>query len=497
MNLATRFDRLSRGANVGGWFWNINPVNPQPFKAKDFAIMRGLGLTYVRLPIDFSFLYDATAPNLLKASRLAQIDRAIAQIQSYGLAVMVDLHSTPSGDDTNYSGALENPAFIPIFIQFWNALAAHLQRTTNPENTFIQPMNEPIFLSNPSAWLPIQQQLIQTIRAQAPRHTIVATNAPWQSLDSLIQLQPLPDPNLVYDFHFYEPFVFTHQGAEWIDTYVQQLQGVPYPSTPENVTFLPNQLPGNTVARNDLLYYGQERWNRDKIRERIALVDAWAKRNGVRVISTEFGVYNKVAPAGDRVRWMEDVRHAFDDYGIGWATWGYTDGFGYVTWRNTVPYLDQAMVRALGLNTILEFNGTAQSEVLRGTSLPDLVDGLAGHDQLVGFQGNDVLLGGPGRDRLAGGVGRDHLRGGRGPDTLIGGAGADVFVLERDRSRDTIQDFTVGQDRLGLTPGLRFFQLRLTQIGPDTLIRVGGEAIALLKETSTFALTAGDFMRVK
>src|SRR5256884_7217523 len=45
----------------------------------------------------------------------------------------------------------------------------------------------------------------------------------------------LRDPNIIYNFHFYDPHVFTHQGANWSTNFVHYLKDLPYPSTPENV----------------------------------------------------------------------------------------------------------------------------------------------------------------------------------------------------------------------------------------------------------------------
>ena len=492
----TRFARLARGTNAANWFW-LPSKEPQPYKPQDFAIMKSLGLTFVRLPIDFATIYDAKSPSLLNTKALAKIDAAIAQIQSYGLAVVVDLHSTPGFlDDNDYSGALENPAFRQVFINFWQSFAAHLGRTTNPELTFLQPMNEPVFQSNPDAWAPIQTQLLQTIRASAPNHTLVAVSALWQNIDTLITLQPLADRNVVYDFHFYEPFVFTHQGAEWIDGYVQDLKQVPYPSTPQNIQPLLQQFSGNPTAIADLTNYGAQQWNRNKVRQSIARAAKWASDNGVRLMSSEFGVYGKTAPAGDRVQWMADVRSAFEEFKIGWASWGYKGDFGYVDWKKNVPTLDAAMLQALGLNTTLQFNGTEKRDTLTGTSLADGLNGLGGNDLLSSYQGDDLLRGGNGRDRLLAGDGNDLLRGDKGVDLLIGGKGADIFVLERRQGLDRVQDFVNGVDRLGLLPGLTFKALTIWQVGQNTQIGVGNEAIAVLLNTNAKTINAADFSAI-
>lgn len=87
----------------------------------------------------------------------------------------------------------------------------------------------------------------------------------------------------------------------------------------------------------------------------------------------------------------------------------------------------------------------------------DEVLGGLGNDTLRGADAADRLSGEGGNDVLSGGAGDDTLAGGSGRDTLTGGEGADLFVF-RFRSdassgsqRDSITDFTPGQDRIDLS----------------------------------------------
>ena len=50
----------------------------------------------------------------------------------------------------------------------------------------------------------------------------------------MVFLEPLPDTNVIYVFHFYEPHIFTHQGATWGAYYWRWVKGLHYPSSPEN-----------------------------------------------------------------------------------------------------------------------------------------------------------------------------------------------------------------------------------------------------------------------
>ncbi|MEO1299200.1 MAG: alkaline phosphatase D family protein, partial [Cyanobacteria bacterium J06636_16] len=89
----------------------------------------------------------------------------------------------------------------------------------------------------------------------------------------------------------------------------------------------------------------------------------------------------------------------------------------------------------------------------------DLIYGGAGNDRIGGKAGDDTLFGDAGDDQLWGDDGDDILRGGRGDDTLAGddfsgGSGSDTFVLAAGEGTDTIVDFEVGTDLIGLAAGL-------------------------------------------
>jgi len=129
-----RFARLARGVNLMGWFWYAPETEEGirgRFKDEDFELMRDLGLTFARVPIDLNFLLDENRDNLLNLDRLALLDEGIQRLLDHDLGVVVDLHSTSLADSdaANYSGALEDPAFVEVFVRFWESFAAHLTST--------------------------------------------------------------------------------------------------------------------------------------------------------------------------------------------------------------------------------------------------------------------------------------------------------------------------------------------------------------------------------
>ena len=111
---------------------------------------------------------------------------------------------------------------------------------------------------------------------------------------------------------------------------------------------------------------------------------------------------------------------------------------------------------------------------LQGTAY----DPLTGNRAIMGTEGDDYLLG------LAEN------------DTRIGQGGRDIFVLESDRGTDTITDFELGVDQIGLSGGLTFGALTLTDNGNDTIITANSQPLAILKGIQSTALTSNDFLEV-
>jgi len=145
------------------------------------------------------------------------------------------------------------------------------------------------------------------------------------------------------------------------------------------------------------------------------------------------------------------------------------------------------------------FGGTSSANVsvaVGGTQIGgsgnDTLTGTEGNDSLNGRRGNDSLIGNAGNDTLIGGNGTDTLTGGLGNDTLTGGNGQDIFVFVALEGIDTITDFNLERDKIGLTEGLTFGNLSFS--GNEILI--GSDVLAVLTGVNTNTLTASNFVTV-
>lgn len=129
--------------------------------------------------------------------------------------------------------------------------------------------------------------------------------------------------------------------------------------------------------------------------------------------------------------------------------------------------------------------GAGGNDVIYGGNGNDRIGGKGGNDLLFGDAGDDLIWGDDGDDLLRGGFGNDTLTG----DDFSGGQGSDTFVLAAGEGTDTIVDFEVGIDLIGLADGLTFGQLTLAA----NEIRFGEEVLASLNGVLTTTLTSADF----
>ena len=347
VNLLSRFAHLRHGVNLSHWFSQSADYSRAHLDthttAQDIALIKSLGFDHVRFPIEPApLLADTPDPSILNSTYLGYVDNALDMILAAGLAVVIDIH--PS-DEFKLRMARDERS-IEAFGKFWRAFATHLSRR-DPEVVFLEVINEPM-VEDPYRWYGIQGKLIASIRAGAPNHTIIAAGHRWSGLYEMLFLEPYADPNIIYNFHYYEPFAFTHQGATWAGPNLPFYKNVPYPSSPEAVKLVLDTIPDDP-ARYNLLRYGEENWNAQRIDRELAAAAAWAAKHHVYVTCNEFGAFRKVVKPADRVAWLQDMRKALEKHGIGWTMWDYGGGFSVVNKTNGQAQADPDVVKALGL----------------------------------------------------------------------------------------------------------------------------------------------------
>jgi len=348
--LPSRVARLRRGINASEWFAQVydkRGYTKEHFQnwtnTEDIALIKSMGFDHVRLSVNPQPMMADHRPEEISAEYLGYLDSAVKMILDHGLAVVIDLHP-----ESDFKARLaKDDTFVQEFSDFWRALARHYS-SWDADRVFFEILNEPE-LSDRFRWYGVQAKLAAAIREGAPQQTIIATGARWSDDDELVFIEPLRDPDVIYNFHFYEPHIFTHQGATWGTYFWHWVKGLHYPSSPEAAAKTAAGV-ADAVDRLAVTRYGQDHWDAARIDAEVSQVADWAGKRGVSVVCNEFGVYRAYAEPHDREAWIHDVRAALEQHGMGWAMWDYSGSFGLVSKRDGQTAVDDMTVLALGLN---------------------------------------------------------------------------------------------------------------------------------------------------
>jgi len=350
-----RARHLRRGINLSEWFAQV--YDPKGYTkehlvgwvtADDVALIKSMGFDHVRLSINPAPMMHHNEADRIPGDYLGYLDGAVKMVLDHGLAVILDMHP-----DSDFKAKLvQRDDEVEQFSDFWRALARHYS-TYDPEMVYFEILNEPEFRDR-YRWAGVQAKLAAAIRDGAPKHTIIAAGANWSDIDDLLELTPLSDPNVIYNFHFYDPHTFTHQGATWGENYWHFETKLAYPAEMHNAEQVASEQP-DRLNRLRVLRYALDHWDANRIAVEIGQAAEWAKHWNVPLTCNEFGVYRRDSDPQDRARWIHDVRATLEHDGIGWNMWDYGarddgGGFGVVNGPKEGPNTpDEVTVQALGL----------------------------------------------------------------------------------------------------------------------------------------------------
>jgi hypothetical protein len=319
-----RLAALGPGVNLSGWYGGWGDYSAQHTSTyttpADLEFIHSIGLKYVRLCVDPAPLTTGGQDSPASVEALKRLDQSIDDILAAGLNLSLTVFPSSA-----YKKALLTPEGERAYLDLWKFLATH-NSGRDPARVFFDLMNEPE-IKDAEKWDAIQAKVVAAIRTVDKQHTLIATGANYDSISDMVKVTPLKDVNVVYTFHFYEPFPFTHQGATWGGPGLATLKDVPYPGDPEKIGPMVAAA-GDPSARDMLAQYGSEGWDADVMRRRLKQARSWADQHHVPVICNEFGAFRDTIPAAQRAVFLHDVQTNLKALQIPWAMWDYRGNFG-------------------------------------------------------------------------------------------------------------------------------------------------------------------------
>ena len=286
-----------KGVNLGGWLSQCDYSTERLdgfITGEDFAQIAAWGFDHVRIPIDYNVIQNRDGS--MKPEGLARIDRALALCEKNGLNAVLDLHKTQGfsfDKGEREAGFFDSGEQQEKYYAVWECFAARYGGLH--ERVMFDLLNEVTERKYLQAWKRISRECVRRIRAAAPEVLILLGSYNWNSAKTLCELDAPCDEHIVYNFHFYEPHFFTHQGAYW---------------------------DADRMDVNARYSYEESGASEAWFEEFLASAFKKAEEENCALYCGEFGVID-VVPPEEALKWFRALHAVFERHGVGRSLWSY------------------------------------------------------------------------------------------------------------------------------------------------------------------------------
>lgn len=277
--------------------FNLGQRQQPPLDESDFQDMAATGANLARIIVPLRKC-EACTTYALALTDLAYIDQVVAMGEKYGFYVVLTLSPLPAGDKAKY---WKDAGLQKSILDNWVKLAIRYRGRVGIAAYDL--INEPVpqvWLDPQDAWKEFSSRLIGAIRMNDPEHVIVVEPVDWGHATGMVDWKPLPYTNLVYSFHFYEPYKMTHQGL---------------------------------YGSRDVIAYPNTEWDKTRLSKMMEPARAFAARYRVPILVGEFSIV-RWAPGNSVQNYLRDVIDLFEQEHWPWLYHAYRE---YPGWDAEMP----------------------------------------------------------------------------------------------------------------------------------------------------------------
>ncbi len=326
------FDGFMHGIGIGGWLTNYKrfnvlpdkwrgPLSPGDFEHFDTYIteddvrnIASFGVDHIRLAFDQIVL--EAEPGVYRERTVRLLEAFVEWCERAGVNVVLNLHKAVGNycDIRESVSLLDDAGLQERFIALWLEIE---RRFHDRPRVAFELLNEVLDV-NPDLWNNLAQRTIQSIRRSNPTRKIIVGSTRWNSADTLKHLRLYDDENVIYTFHMYAPFEFTHQQGVLQAGPLYYNRKMPYPSDIEPYRDYCRFVNGDTNP-----YPNDQRVDREWLRKRMQPAFDFAAGHPDKTLwCGEFGTIRHCR-LEYRENWMRDVIALLKEHGIAYCVWNY------------------------------------------------------------------------------------------------------------------------------------------------------------------------------
>jgi endoglucanase len=344
---------LLQGVAFGNEVWTDTEIPLNHHSEIDYQRIHSMGMNVVRFYLNYKTFEDDANPYQYKQSGWDWIDTNIKWAKENKVYLILNMHVPQGGFQSLGNGTalwdiVENQN---RFKALWKTIA--LKYKDEPTIAGYDLLNEPVTTQSIDQWKNLAQSTIDSIRTIDLNHIIFverlnAVGNNWSN-DANMNFIDLNDSNLCYEFHFYSPIEYTHQGASWIQPPIPI--GEVYPNEKKVVLNNPNWLTAtfNTTTTPtgtfDWTYINGEPLKYKITNTKIATgKPALINQLNTGTLWFDQLVIKEFDPNGNFVQIIDSIDLGIEDGGFYWSA----DNSGAKSIDNSIGYLSNTSIKLSG-----------------------------------------------------------------------------------------------------------------------------------------------------
>ena len=244
------------------------------------------------------------------------IKRFASWCKKYDLNLVLNLHKSLGNycDIKEDVTLLESPELQDRFVALWREFE---KRFEGYDYVAFELLNE---VRNVKAddWNSLAGRAVSEIRKLNPDRIIIIGGTHWNSPSTVGRIKLFDDPNIVYTFHFYEPYEFTHQRGVLQAPPLFYNRVMHYPSD-----IAPYREYRECIGADLGSYKKLARMDKEALRKMLQPAFDFAKKYPDKILwCGEFGTIRH-APLRSRENYMRDIISMLKENGIQYCVWNY------------------------------------------------------------------------------------------------------------------------------------------------------------------------------
>ena len=328
-----KMNGFSKGMGIGGWLTNYKRLGILPesrrtaltigdmehfrtyITPRDIQNIAEMGMDHVR--IGFDQIVMESAPYEYRDEMFSLLRTIADACREYHLICVLNLHKAIGNycDVASKTSLLDDEELQSRFVALWEKCEDVF---SDCDHVYFELLNE-VLNVDPEKWNNLAERTLSALRRKNPNRVVIIGSTDYNSPYRLRDLRLYDDENVIYTFHTYMPFEFTHQRGVLVPDTLYYNRVMPYPC--DDIERYRDYY--RVVHNNDNMYPNYTKMDKTYIRDSLSGAKEFTEKHPDKILwCGEFGTIRH-CPIQYRENWMTDIISLMKEWDIPYSVWNY------------------------------------------------------------------------------------------------------------------------------------------------------------------------------